>query len=46
MLFKPGLCAEKRWNRLRGFKKPGKVIEGVRFKDGIEVKQNTDQVAA
>ena len=46
MTFQLGQCAETRWNRLRGFKKLGKVIEGVKFEDGIEVNQSTDQVAA
>ncbi len=46
MMFKLGQCAQQNWRRLRGFKELGKVIEGVQFKDGIEVKQLTDQVAA
>lgn len=45
MMFKLGQCAQKRWHRLRGFDHLAKVIEGVKFKDGIEVK-NADQVAA
>ena len=45
MMFKLGECAERRWNRLRGFNHLAKVIEGVKFKDGIEVKKD-DQVAA
>lgn len=44
MIFKLGQCAEKSWIRLRGFNFLGKVIRGVKFKDGIEVKG--DQVAA
>ena len=36
MMFKLGLCAEKRWRRIRGFHYLAKVITGVRFKDGIE----------
>jgi len=40
MIYKLGLCAEKRWRKLRGFKLLGKVITGVTFKDGIET---TDQ---
>lgn len=46
MMFKLGQCTQQNWRRLRGFKELGKVIEGVQFKDGIEVKQETDQVAA
>lgn len=45
MMFKLGQCAQKRWHRLRGFDQLAKVIEGVKFKDGIEVTQ-ADQVAA
>jgi transposase-like protein len=36
MMFKLGQCAEKNWRRLRGFAYLAKVIEGVKFKDGIE----------
>ena len=36
MMFKLGQCAEKKWNRLRGFDYLTKVIQGVPFKDGIE----------
>jgi putative transposase len=45
MMFKLGQCAQKRWHRLRGFDHLTKVITGVKFKDGIEVKQ-ADQIAA
>ena len=45
MMFKLGMCAEKKWRKLRGFKDLGKVITGVKFKDGIEVAQ-VDQLAA
>ena len=45
MMFKLGQCAQKRWHRLRGFDQLAKVIEGVKFKDGIEVTE-TDQIAA
>ena len=45
MMFKLGQCAQKRWHRLRGFDQLAKVIEGVKFKDGIEVTE-ADQVAA
>ena len=36
MAFKLCKAAEKKWKRLRGFKKLTKVIEGVRFVDGVE----------
>ena len=38
LMFKLGLCALHNWRRLRGFEQLGKVIEGVKFKDGIETK--------
>ena len=45
MMFKLGQCAEKNWRRLRGFDYLGKLVTGIKFKDGIEVTQ-TDQIAA
>ena len=39
MMFKLGECAEKNWRKLRGFDYLAKVIEGIQFKDGIEVIQ-------
>lgn len=45
MMFKLGLCAEKKWRRLRGFNYLAKVIQGIKFKDGIEV-TDFNQVAA
>ena len=45
MIFKLGLCAQNKWRRLRGFDQLAKVINGIPFKDGIEV-DNIDQVAA
>lgn len=45
MMFKLSQCAEKNWRKLRGFNYLAKVIEGVQFKDGIEI-NNSDQVAA
>ena len=41
MIYKLGMCAEKRWRRIRGFDYLAKVIEGVKFKDGIEVSNET-----
>lgn len=37
-VFKLGLSAQKGWTRLRGFKELAKVITGVRFRDGIEIR--------
>ncbi|MEM6485591.1 MAG: IS256 family transposase, partial [Pseudomonadota bacterium] len=45
-IFKLGQCAEQRWRRIRGFNHLAKVIEGVRFKDGIEDTENTDARSA
>ncbi len=45
MMFKLGQCAEKKWIRLRGFNYLAKVIEGVKFTNGIEVTL-TERVAA
>ncbi len=45
MMFKLGLCAEKRWRKLRGFDYLAKVITGIKFNDGVEV-QGINQTAA
>jgi len=45
MMFKLSQCAEQKWIKLRGFDYLAKVIEGVKFKDGIEVISN-NQIAA
>lgn len=39
LVFKLVQSAQKRWLRIRGFKRLGEVIEGVKFKDGIRVDQ-------
>lgn len=41
MMFKLGQYAEENWRRLRGFDQLAKVIEGVRFRDGIEQTEPT-----
>lgn len=53
MIFKLGMCAEKRWRKLNGFKFLGKVITGVKFRNGVEAitdkiteVKSDDQVAA
>ena len=46
MVFKLGQCAEKKWQRIRGFKHVAKVITGVVFKDGIEPSESNSKVAA
>lgn len=45
MMYKLGQCAQENWRRLRGFNSLGKVITGVKFKDGIEI-EKIDEVAA
>ena len=40
MLFKLGMLAEQHWRKLRGFRWLAKVIRGVKFRDGIEVRAN------
>lgn len=39
MIFKLGMSAQRRWRQLRGFQWLAKVIDGVKFRDGIEVKE-------
>ena len=46
MVFKLSQSAGKRWRRLRGFKMPADVVQGLRFKDGIRVVSDADQEAA
>jgi putative transposase len=45
MIFKMGQCAEQNWRKLRGFRHLAKVVEGVRFRDGVE-ESKTDEEAA
>jgi putative transposase len=40
MAFKLCQCAQKRWQRLYGYRKLGKVISGIRFVDGVEEMRN------
>lgn len=40
MIFKLGMNAERSWRRLRGFQWLAKVIDGAKFRDGIEVRTN------
>lgn len=42
MIYKLGMSAEKRWRRIRGFNHLAKVIKGVKFKDGMEMNDNTE----
>jgi putative transposase len=36
MVYKLGMCAEKGWRKLRGFRQLADVINGVKFIDGID----------
>jgi putative transposase len=42
LVFKLTESAQKRWLKIRGFKRLGEVIEGVKFKDGIRIGQHPD----
>lgn len=44
-VFKLGLAAETRWRRIRGFEQLAKIIEVVKFTDGVET-ENLDRAAA
>lgn len=46
MVFKLILSAQKRWQRLRGYRKIEDVMNGVRFKDGVEVTEESLAVVA
>lgn len=46
LVFKLVQSAQKRWLRIRGFKRLGEVIEGVKFKDGIRVDLPPDSVVS
>jgi transposase-like protein len=46
LVFKLVQSAQKRWLRIRGFKRLGEVIEGVKFKDGIRFDQKSDLIVS
>ena len=46
MIFKLAQAAEKSWRRLDGHNQLPKVIQGVRFIDGVEAVRQTHQAAA
>jgi hypothetical protein len=39
MLYKLAITAEKHWRKLRGHELIEKVINGIKFKDGEEIKE-------
>lgn len=41
MIYKLGQSAERSWRRLRGFEWLAKVLDGVKFRDGIEIQNVT-----
>lgn len=45
MVFKLALSAQRHWRKLRGYQLIEKVIKGIRFKDGVEVKDSEETVA-
>ncbi|MCU7886884.1 MAG: IS256 family transposase, partial [Candidatus Thiodiazotropha sp. (ex Lucinoma aequizonata)] len=45
MMFKLGLCAEKKCRGFRGLDYLSKVVTGIKFKDGVEVRE-IDQITA
>ncbi len=42
MIYKQGMSGETRWRWIRGIGHLAKVIEGVKFKDGVEVNDETE----
>ncbi len=42
MIYKLGMRAEKRGRRICGFEYLAKVIDGVKFRDGMELNSETD----
>jgi len=44
LVFRLGLSAEKHWIKLRGFRRLGQVIRGVKFSDGTPVADDQQQV--
>jgi transposase-like protein len=46
LVFRLVQSAQKRWLRIRGFKRLGEVIEGVKFKDGVRADQQPDSNAS
>ncbi len=45
MIFKLGMCTGNNWRKLSGSNFLGKVITGMKFKNGIEVKSGNQSVA-
>jgi putative transposase len=45
-VYKLAMCAERRWLRIRGDRQLGKVIQGVKFEDGIAIEETSAGRAA
>ena len=43
--YKLTMCAERRWQRVRGFHQVGRLIEGVKFQDGIAIEASAERAA-
>jgi len=43
LVYRLGMCAEKRWKRLRGFKRLGELVAGVKFVDGMRTQSRIKQ---
>ena len=46
MVFKLVMAAARTWRRLKGENQLPKVVQGVRFRNGVEVKETLAQTAA
>jgi putative transposase len=46
MVFKLLQSAQKRWKRIKGFRKLKLVVNNVRFRDGEQVVDQSDRIAA
>ncbi len=46
MIFKLRQVAEKRWKKIKGFRRLAEVITGVVFRNGIKVSDQLDRMAA
>jgi putative transposase len=40
-IYKLGMCAEQRWQRMPGIKHLPEMITGIHFNDGIEVNETS-----
>lgn len=45
LAYKLALCAQRRWRRIRGFRRLGQVVRGVPFQDGIAIEASAGHAA-